>query len=236
MSQYIIRQMQESDIPQVIEIDREAFPTQWPRPTYSTFKQELRNRLAYYIVAAKPQEKELPIQNVVKQTLRQRLHKLWQSLSFNRSCRETIQEGISSADYIVGIAGFWIMVDEAHITTIAVRKAYRRQGIGEFLLISIIDMAIQMNAKIVTLEVRVSNIPAQALYEKYGFQRVGLRRAYYTDNGEDALLMSTESITSEAFQTNFQQLKRNHLLKWGQGFSDTITLPGRTISKGRSIF
>lgn len=229
MRYYIIRQMQENDIPQVIEIDREAFPTQWPRPTYSTFKQELRNRLAYYIVAVeqrgiKPQT--ISPRNTGLSTI---LGRLRQSLLFKR----TSEEIATATGYVVGIAGFWIMVDEAHITTIAVRKAYQRQGIGEQLLISVIEMAARLSAKVVTLEVRISNIPAQMLYEKYGFQRVGLRRAYYTDNGEDALLMTTNPIDSEAFHTQFEQLKYHHESRWKGIFrSEVSAVPGRTTLVG----
>src|SRR4030066_2383865 len=119
-------------------------------------------------------------------------------------------------EYLIGIAGFWVMVDEAHITTLAVRDAYRRQGIGEQLLIEIIERAAQLNANVVTLEARVSNKQAQALYQKYGFQKVGVRRAYYTDNGEDAILMTTDSLTSNTFQLYFQQLKQSYTRKWGE--------------------
>jgi len=225
MSYYIVRQMQESDIPQVLEIDREAFPTQWPRPTYSTFKQELRNRLAYYLVAVRQCANRQDIPSYAEKTgVWSKLRGLKQFLASKAAHREIAP----MTSYVVGVAGFWIMVDEAHITTIAVRRAYQRRGIGERLLISIIEMAAQMNAKVVTLEVRVSNVPAQALYEKYGFQRVGVRRAYYTDNGEDALLMTTDCITSDSFQTLFRQLKRHHELKWGGLFLDEVSaLSGR---------
>lgn len=220
MSYYIIRRMQENDIPQVIEIDREAFPTQWPRPTYSTFKQELRNRLAYYIVAVKQCAYQRQISDTNDTGLSALLHRLRRGLVFKRASSDTSL--VSS--YIVGMAGFWVMVDEAHITTIAVRRAYQRQGIGERLLISIIEMAAKMNAKVVTLEVRVSNVPAQTLYEKYGFQKVGLRRAYYTDNGEDALLMTTSPIDAESFHTQFEQLKYQHESKWRGVFHSEMGL------------
>ncbi len=226
MSYYIIRQMQENDIPQVIEIDREAFPTQWPRPTYSTFKQELRNRLAYYIVAVEQRKMETRTTGAKNTGLPAILYRLRQGLLFKR----TSEEVTSAISYVVGVAGFWVMVDEAHITTIAVRKAYQRRGIGERLLISVIEMATRLNAKEVTLEVRISNIPAQALYEKYGFQRVGLRRAYYTDNGEDALLMTTEPLDSESFRTHFERLKYHHESRWGKVFRNEVSaLSGKTV-------
>ena len=207
---YIIRRMQDRDIPQALEIDREAFSTQWPHPTYASFKQELRNRLACYIVITKPREWE-----AIEQSPDNR--RFWQKFLCLFDHDRFFGEGTPPPkEYIVGSAGFWVMVDEAHITTLAVRDAHRRQGVGERLLIEIIDMASQFKAKVVTLEARVSNNQAQALYEKYGFQKIGLRQAYYTDNGEDALLMTTDSLTSTTFQLHFQQLKQSHMHRWGE--------------------
>lgn len=208
---YIIRHMQDRDIPQVLEIDREAFPTQWPRPTYNSVKQELRNRLANYIVVTKSKQ-TAPFK--LKSDDRSFWKKLVHLFDHDRFFGEDVLP--EPKELVIGVAGFWVMVNEAHITTIAVRDAYRRQGIGERLLIAIIEMAIKLNADVVTLEVRASNKQAQALYEKYCFQRVGIRRAYYTDNGEDAILMSTNLLNSPAFKSHFQQLKQTHKFKWGE--------------------
>ncbi len=94
-------------------------------------------------------------------------------------------------DRVVGFAGMWLMVDEAHITTFAVRRAWRRQGVGERLLIAMLALAEARGAREATLEVRPSNHPARRLYEKYGFALVGLRPRYYSDDNEDALIMTT---------------------------------------------
>lgn len=99
-------------------------------------------------------------------------------------------------DSVVGFAGLWLMVDEAHITTFAVHPAWRRRGIGERLLVAALDVAIDRGAREATLEVRLSNVAARRLYEKYGFRPVGLRPRYYTDDGEDALIMTTEPLAS----------------------------------------
>ena len=119
------------------------------------------------------------------------------------------------ADYLVGFAGFWMMANEAHITNIAVRNDYYRQGIGELLLIAMIDLAGELSARLLTLEVRTSNLIAQNLYHKYGFSRVGWRRGYYTDNKEDALVMSVADITVPSFQTRLKRLKEAHSRRWG---------------------
>ncbi|MBL7061787.1 MAG: GNAT family N-acetyltransferase, partial [Dehalococcoidia bacterium] len=136
---YIIRRMQDRDIPQALEIDREAFPSQWPHPTYASFKQELRNRLACYILVTKPRESEAIKQNPANRRCWQKIFHLF---DHDRLFGDEIPP---PKEYIVGIAGFWVMVDEAHITTLALRDSYRRQGVGERLLIEIIEMAVQFN-------------------------------------------------------------------------------------------
>jgi ribosomal-protein-alanine N-acetyltransferase len=105
------------------------------------------------------------------------------------------------------------MVDEAHITTIAMHPNYRRLGLGEFMLVSLIDIAYAINARWITLEVRVSNYNAQNLYRKYGFREAGLRHRYYSDNQEDALIMWTEEIHSFAYKQKFQELKTTLMRK-----------------------
>jgi len=204
--------MRKEDVAQVAEIDREAFPTQWPPPN---FQHELRNRLNHYIVAcdeektiAEPEMKAYSEKDLTGLTFT--LRRLFSRRRFFNN-----ELPPPSGHYIIGFAGFWVIADEAHITNIAVREAYRQQGVGELLLISIIDLAIELKARIITLEVRASNLAAQSLYSKYDFTQVGLRRGYYTDNREDAVLMSTEDITSASFQAHFQQLKQAHSRKWG---------------------
>ncbi|MCD8511841.1 MAG: ribosomal protein S18-alanine N-acetyltransferase [Bacillus sp. (in: Bacteria)] len=90
---------------------------------------------------------------------------------------------------IVGYNGVWVIIDEAHITNIAVHSDFRRQGIGELLLEGAIKLAKELGAKKLTLEVRVSNYAAQSMYKKKGFQNGGIRKNYYTDNQEDAQIM-----------------------------------------------
>jgi len=98
-------------------------------------------------------------------------------------------------------------VDEAPISTIAVAPAFRRQGLGEMLLLRMVDEAQKKKAAMVTLEVRVSNIVAQALYEKYGFETQGKRIRYYSDNGEDAYIMTTPPIASPEYQQRLVSLR-----------------------------
>ena len=140
-----VRLLRREDIDKVVEIDREAFPTEWPPPN---FKRELENRLARYIVACNAEEiieePEEPILQSNKRGLMSRLRGLF--TGDNPSDNERSAKG---NERIMGFAGFWIMADEAHVTTIATREAFRRQGIGELLLQSIIDMARKRTARIV---------------------------------------------------------------------------------------
>ncbi len=91
---------------------------------------------------------------------------------------------------VLAYAGYWLMGDEAHIVTLATHPDFRRLGLGEKLLVGLVAAAKGAGARSVTLEVRVSNVAAQALYAKWGFLTVGRRRGYYRDNGEDALLLT----------------------------------------------
>lgn len=106
---------------------------------------------------------------------------------------------------LVGYAGTWHIIDEGHITTIAVKKEFLRNHIGEAIIQRIIDDCYKNGVKYLTLEVRVSNTAAIKLYEKYGFQSLGTRKGYYQDNNEDALIMWTENIFYDKFKTKYQE-------------------------------
>lgn len=206
---YTIRRMRPEDVAQVAEIDREAFPTLWPPVNY---QRELENSLAYYLVACdegREVDPEVPAVDTGRSVIA-RVRRLF------KAGRLPVA-GLTppGAKYIAGFAGTWIMAGEAHITNIAVREAYRRQGIGELLLIATIDLATSLEAHLLTLEVRASNDAAQALYSKYGFSEVGVRRGYYIDNKEDAVLMSTGDITAASFQGHLEQLRQTHSRRLG---------------------
>ncbi len=197
---YYLRRMERNDLAQVNKIDREAFPTQWPPANY---RQELNNKMAYYIVA---RDLERAGEDEDEETRGQLARLAWLLPWAKRRQEEALPP--VRRDYIVGFSGIWVMVDEAHITNIAVRQEYQGRGIGEMLLIVTIDMSRQLQVSVMTLEVRASNRVAQNLYSKYGFVETGLRRGYYLDNREDAVIMSTESIASETFQQRLNDLRR----------------------------
>ena len=110
-------------------------------------------------------------------------------------------------DRVVAYGGIWVIVEDSHITTLAVDPAYRRRGFGEVLLLRMIDEAMERGAAWMTLEVRESNSPAQLLYRKYGFTTVTMRAGYYTDDNESALIMWAGSLKSELYRNRLRALR-----------------------------
>ncbi len=206
MGRLIIEAMREEDIPQVLEIEREAFSLAWSEGAY---RRELRwNRLARYLILKEKNDNSSerePVEVPKGERLGTRI------LSLLRRAPAPVATG----DLVLGYAGQWLMVDESHLITIAMREDYRRRGLGEALLIAAIDQAVEAGARIMTLEVRASNLGAQELYEKFDFKKVGLRPRYYTDNNEDAVLMTSDILTSAAFQSRLKQLREESQRKVG---------------------
>ena len=206
---YSVRPMNADDISQVSAIDREAFPTEWPPPS---FKRELSSSMVRYLVA---QDESRRIGSDAKTPAPK--SSMWESLV--AGMRHVLGRNDGAADvttaqntqFIVGYASIWMMVDESHLTSIAVPKSHQHQGIGELLLIAVIKLSLQMKAQVVTLEVRASNSSAQTLYAKYGFKNVGIRRRYYTDNSEDAVIMTTDSITSPTYQAKLREMEAKYM-------------------------
>ena len=106
---------------------------------------------------------------------------------------------------LIAYCGCWQILEEAHITNIAVDPNFRQKHIGEAMLKTIIDECYKNMAKYITLEVRVGNKPAIGLYEKYGFKSLGTRKGYYQDNNEDALIMWTENIFYDKFKLGYEK-------------------------------
>ncbi len=133
----------------------------------------------------------------------------WSKESFMNELSNELARYYSALDNdgnLVGYAGCWQILEEVHITNIAVAPQYRRQKIGRRLLQKIIDDCYTNKAKYITLEVRVSNEAAISLYEKYGFKSLGVRKGYYQNNNEDALIMWTENIFYDKFKSNYKKI------------------------------
>ncbi len=194
--------MTPQDIDTVMAIEHVSFSAPWSARAY---EYELRyNEMAHYFVA-RPQGEVMFTDSDAASAGAVSTSSWWKRL-FGKPFVAAAATPPSPAP-IVGYGGFWQLIDEAHISTIAAHPNWRRRGVGELLLIAMIDTAMEIDANVVTLEVRVSNTGAQALYRKYQFDVVGKRKGYYSDNGEDAYIMTTPSVTTAQYQREFQDLK-----------------------------
>lgn len=148
-----------------------------------------------------------------------------QELETNRLARYLV---VRVTGRVVAYGGIWLMVDEAHVTTFAVLPSWRRKGIGGQLMLELLRLAISVGASVATLEVRLSNLAARTLYQRFGFRPVGVRPRYYSDNGEDALIMTTENLASPAMQRLLDQLET----RFGPGRAAAESDPGDTQPAG----
>ena len=211
-----LRPMAEADIPQSTQIERDAFPTLFP-PT--SFRRELRNNIASYIVAWR-RDDTTSDDSVHGQAQspgtegRPLIGKLLDNARSILSKRDTAWH--PGDQFLTGFLGTWYVMDEAHVVSVGVRREYRGYGIGELLLIGAIEQAYERRSSVVTLEVRVSNQIAQSLYRKYGFEERGTRKGYYTDNREDAIIMTTRPIDVPPFPDDFRRLVIEHEMRWGK--------------------
>jgi len=192
-----LRPMVEADIPQVMDIERQSFPANWPQTAY---KRELTNRIARYFVLAELRDEPEALSPPSSPGI-------WSAV---RRAIGGDDRPPPSSEFLLGFIGVWLMVNEAHIVTVAVRDDCRRSGVGERLLIAALEVASDCDQEVVTLEVRASNEAAQKMYEKYGFNRVGLRKRYYTDNNEDAVLMTTPDLYLPAYKKLRDELREQH--------------------------
>ena len=206
---YLIRRLRVEDISQVIEIEREAFSPLW---VTTPFKRDLNNRFACHLVVCPPEsetpEQPAEIPPAEPESLWSRVARKARSLMSNSQGEPPVDRSIA------GYVSVWYQGDEAHITEIAVREDLRGQGLGELLLIGSLREALEYGSEVMTLEARVSNFIAQRLYEKYGFKQVGIRKGYYSDNREDAVIMTTNPIHSDEYQENFSRLQEAYQARW----------------------
>lgn len=200
-----LRRLRKEDVAEVVEIEREAFSPTW---VSSPFKRDVNNKRACYLVACldpaddSPQPGPEPAADAEAEP--SWLSRLAGRLGFGASVAEPpVEEDHSIAGYV----SVWYQGDEAHITEIAVRETLRGNGIGELLLIGSLRAAREYGSRVMTLEARVSNFIAQRLYEKYSFKSVGIRKGYYSDNREDAVIMTTTPIGTEEYSRMFRELQ-----------------------------
>lgn len=176
---YVVEPMTLADLDRVMIIERSAFSAPWSPQAYR-----------YEIT-----KNEYSTMLVVRHAAPRR----------GRSESMLSLLGLAKSSPVLGYGGFWLLVDEIHISTIAVHPNWQGQGLGELLLVSLLDEGVRLGACNATLEVRVSNLPAQALYHKHGFAVVSRQNRYYADNNEDAYIMSTPQFETSEFQANLHQ-------------------------------
>ena len=198
---YILAPMHADDIPEIVEIERESFAVVWPAGAYR--KEIKSNRMAQYLVL-----RYRPAPGEIVPPLPVRPEQRPFPLSLLPWLRPAVRDPDPTGPSVVGYAGLWLMVDEAHITTVAVRRAFRGRGLGKVLMAAMMDRARNLGARMVTLEVRKSNAIAIKMYEELGFQQKGVRRRYYTDNGEDALIMWSEELSAPNARQRLDAAKR----------------------------
>ena len=184
---FALDRMTIADIEEVCRIERRSFSNPWPM---SAYRRELRKpeRNSYFVLRVTPHPVE----------------ELRDARSTRSRFLETIIPARRSdpnfeAEHLAGYVGMWQLYDETHVTTIATDPPYRGRGLGELLLVTAFAEAIARGSSWVSLEVRVSNDGAQALYRKYGMTVYGRREGYYTDNREDALVMWSRSLRDEDY-------------------------------------
>ncbi len=178
---YIVEPMTLADIDQVMMIERIAFPAPWSMRAYR------------YEVAEN--------ENSTMVVVRPALGRSGPLMRFRRHL------GFISQGPILGYGGFWLLVDEAHVCTIAVHPRWRGRGLGELLLLSLLEQGMALGAVRSTLEVRVSNWVAQKLYRKCGFELMARQKRYYTNNNEDAYIMATPPFETPGFQTHLSDCR-----------------------------
>ena len=211
----LVRPMQVGDIDQVMEVEQQSFPSMWPA---TAFKRELEhNRLARYLAAVE-RRADCPEdgQSVPAAAASSGLRGLLGGLRHVLAGDGALPPPEERQELVVGFVGIWLLVDEAHIVTIAVRDSHRRRGVGELLLIAAIETALRERQPVVTLECRVSNAAALRLYRKYGFEQVGLRPRYYSDNHEDGYILTADGIDAPSYRRRLRRLRDEHRERWGE--------------------
>jgi [ribosomal protein S18]-alanine N-acetyltransferase len=202
--------MTQDDVPEVSRVERRCFANPWPA---SAYRRELQNPVQNYYVVLRAMQADPPggsgrdngqsdghaaqsemsrHGSVPRRTL----------LSIGRGRQQDSDGRVPSP--IIGFAGMWLAFDEAHVTTIGVDPSHRGLGLGELLLLCMFDEAVARAANWLTLEVRVTNAAAQALYRKYGFTAHGTRKRYYSDNNEDALIMWSPALGEPGYRAEVE--------------------------------
>jgi ribosomal-protein-alanine N-acetyltransferase len=209
----IIQEAQEQQLTEIIEIDQLCFGGWWSR---SAYQRELTSPNSILLTLALEESAQSNLNSATAIPAKDYLGKT------ARAERKIEQaEGETSVilerekgNQIVGIACFWAIVEEAHITLLGIIPEYQRQGLGQLLLYVLLQQAVERKLERATLEVRASNQAAINLYEKFGFRIAGRRKKYYPQTGEDALILWRGGLSQPEFQTD--------LVNWEEKISNRL--------------
>lgn len=178
---YVIEPMTVADLEQVMAIERVAFSAPW---SARAFRYEITRNKQSTMLVVRPSPHRGG----------------WLAMSLRRL-------NLTHPGAVLGYAGLWLLVDDIHISTIAVHPQWQGRGLGQLLLLSLLDRGAELDARRATLEVRISNHSAQDLYRKYGFAIASRRKRYYSDNNEDAYIMATPLFDTPEFQRNLRECR-----------------------------
>lgn len=213
---FVIEPMTQDDVAEVSQVEHRCFNNPWPT---SAYRRELRDPEHNYYVVARWRS---PNAQAIVPEERPRVS--FPRIPFLRRAEQ------STKGPILGFAGMWLMLDEAHITTIGVAPEQRGKALGEMIFLNLLDEALRRRARWMTLEVRVSNAAALSLYGKYGFTQQGLRKRYYSDNGEDAYIMWSPPLNEPPMPQRLQELRAalaKKLARWHESIEGTIVPTSR---------
>jgi len=182
---YAIRPMETGDVPAVVVIEKLSYPTPWPASSY-LYELSHNTSSSYYVLLRPGTDQDTPPESGWRRWLRGVL-------------------ALPGESRVIGYVGFRLQPAEIHISTIAVHPDWRGKGLGELLLLTAMEQALDLEVSLVSLEVRASNQVAQNMYRKYGFRFTNIHPGYYRD-GEDAWLMEAKA-NSDGYRTRLTELR-----------------------------
>lgn len=191
-----IEELTEKDLSAVMDIDQECLGGLWTKAGYQREIDSPNSQILIMKLAREDASSDSHDPNATDQT-----HALSPPIA-------------GEADHnLIGIGCAWFILEEAHITMLAIRPRYRRQGLGQILLITLLQNAMGRQSQWATLEVRTSNHAAQTLYGKLGFINIGQRKQYYQDTKEDALILWNKGLQKQSFHHDLEQLKQSTITR-----------------------
>jgi [ribosomal protein S18]-alanine N-acetyltransferase len=202
--------MTPDDLDEIMPLERQCFADPWTRRMY--LSDLTTNAMATYLVVRR-------VVDTGPSTIDDSPSNLKPQTSNLGDIAPSEVANVERRSSIVAYGGFWLLLDEAHIATIASHPDWRGCGLGHWLMLALLDAAMQRGAASSTLEVRAGNLPARRLYEKLGYEVTGVRKRYYRD-GEDGLIMTTPPLIEPAMQARLGAARLDALLRLERCFDE----------------